>query len=125
MLCFDFSGMTVQTFQGIQSIQEVSCSGKDLSSDTDVFSISLYSGSDLLAQVNVMKNECTTSGSFSSCIINERDSRATVLRTLVMDPDHRRTRDFVCEINSLKAGSRSQILTWKRAITRLRKLLLD
>lgn len=104
--------MRVGAFQGVPYIREVSCSGATLDSDANVFSMALYEKGRQLAQVNVMTNECTTSGRFSSCDINTRDSRRSVLKTLLIDLSEEETKEFVCELNSLKTGGRPTLTVW-------------
>ncbi|KAK7490290.1 hypothetical protein BaRGS_00018451 [Batillaria attramentaria] len=108
--------MRVGIFQGIPTIQEVSCSGQALASDSSVFSMSLYAERRLLAQVNVMNKECTTSGTFSSCLVHQRDSRSTELRTLVMDLGQNETREFTCELVNQKSGEKAKTDTWSLVI---------
>nr|KAG5693887.1 hypothetical protein BaRGS_014328 [Batillaria attramentaria] len=65
--------MSYRHFQGIDNIMEVECSGKSLDSSTDLLMVSLFSPHDdtVLASANLKKKECTTSHSFSLCIIDD------------------------------------------------------
>ena len=103
----------MNAFEGIPSIQEISCSGETLESDVTVFAMVMLEDSKQLAQVNVMARECTTSGAFSSCVLHESNSRKTTLKTLVMDLGVTETRTYFCEVTFLRSGERSKSSTWK------------
>ena len=104
--------MKVSAFEGIPSIQEISCSGEALESDVTVFAMVLLQDSRQLAQVNIMAKECTTSGAFSSCVLHETNSRRTTLKTLVMDLGATETRMYVCEVTFLRSGEKTKSSTW-------------
>lgn len=94
-------------------MQEVECSGEQLDSDTTVSSITLLdSTGNISASVNVQTGECLSSTSFSQCTLDRFDSRKTRLRMLAMDLKEGVTRDYFCEVTSLRSGQRAKILTW-------------
>ena len=105
--------MTTKSWHGIPSIQEVECTGQALGSDSDVLSMAIFSLADnsVLTSVNLRKNECSTTHSFSACEISH-DSRNTRLVTLVMDLREGETRVLGCNVTSFRTGGHSAIYSW-------------
>lgn len=106
--------MTVRSFQGINSVVEVECSGESLAADVDILTMSLFASRarDFNAFVNLKTNECRTAGQFSSCRIDERNSRKTRLSTLVLDLKVDEVRWYICNITTLKEGRWVNVLLW-------------
>lgn len=118
--------MSVRPFQGILGIQEVQCSGDVLSPDTTVLMMALYTitkggnemrssvrnSSIVFASVNLMTGECTTSGVFSSCYIDRKDSRRTRLSALIKDLPETEVRKYGCEVNNVRTGQLSNLISW-------------
>ena len=66
----------------------------------------------ILASLQPMSKQCTTSERFSLCRIDERDSRKSSLSTLVVDLEENSSRRYGCEVVSSKTGERSNISVW-------------
>ena len=108
-----FAGMTYRHFQGIPNIMEVDCSGDGLvDSSADLLTVTLYDPRDykVIASANLKSKECTTSASFSLCIIDEKGHR-TKVRTLVLDLGQKESRLFGCNVTVTKGGV-TQIRPW-------------
>lgn len=106
-------GMYLRSFRGINSLLEVVCSPRVLSSSQPIFAMTLYTAADnrVLAYVNLKDNECSTSESYSACNIDKLDSHKTRLVTLVDDLDRGQTRSYGCNITSLRHGQ-NHVITW-------------
>lgn len=106
-------GMYLRSFRGINSLLEVVCSPRVLSSSQPIFAMTLYTAADnrVLAYVNLKDNECSTSESYSACNIDKLDSHKTRLVTLVDDLDLGQTRSYGCNITSLRHGQ-NHVITW-------------
>lgn len=87
MLTFSFflSGMTSKVFENIPSVLEIGCSGRTLETTADVFMMTLYThpGRDVIASINLRQKKCVTFGRFTSCEIDENDSRRSEVKTLI------------------------------------------
>ena len=122
------SGFTAGRFQGFDSITEMECSGGSLASDVDVLSLVIYDVHDdhVVASANVGKKECSTSGSFSSCVFDPRDSRRTKLRALVTDrwgekEEEEEWRVYGCNVTVFRTGGRVRTVTWMLRVERRSK----
>ena len=80
------------------------CTSEVLSSDVDVFQMTLFALGDVkfTAYVNPLKGECLTSLTFSSCVIEDNDSRRTKVRSLVLDLEVDESRDYGCNVSTSK-----------------------
>ncbi|KAK7458974.1 hypothetical protein BaRGS_00039030, partial [Batillaria attramentaria] len=107
-------GLTARQFQGFNNVIDLQCSGHILGSDIDVLTIVLYvvRNDQVVASANIGKRECSTSGSFSSCVFDAVDSRRTVLRTLVADLREAEWREYGCNVTSFKTGGRVKTTSW-------------
>ena len=116
----DCAGLRVRGFQGIPNVQQVECSGETLSPDTTVFSVLLYlqRKANVVASANLNSGECTTSASFSSCLLDPGNSRRSTVRTLVKDLREGESRLYGCEVVTLMSGSliRSRIVHWSLVV---------
>lgn len=109
--------MEAHPFHNLPRIQEVECTGTTLDADATVSSMILYDSRDhIIASVNTLTGECTTGGAFSSCVLHNRDTRKTRLRTLVMDLEHGQSRTYGCEVTSFRSGERARISTWSLTV---------
>ncbi|KAK7490260.1 hypothetical protein BaRGS_00018421, partial [Batillaria attramentaria] len=115
--------MKVRPFAGVPNIVELECTGKTLTTDMDLLSLSLYSipGGKTLAYVNLRKKECSMSNAFSSCVIDAYDARATRVTVLVTGLSEHETRTYGCDVTSLEAGGRPKITVWRVTVTQLMK----
>nr|KAG5702000.1 hypothetical protein BaRGS_015735 [Batillaria attramentaria] len=111
--------MSTRTFRGLPHILELQCTGQPLDSDTDLFSMTLYTlgNTSVVASVNLKTGECLTSSTFSSCVINERDSRKTQLKTLVIGLKQEERRGYGCNLTSLKSGAFGNIISWSFVVS--------
>ena len=120
-----FPGLTAKPFRGESSIIEVECTSEVLNSDIDVFQMTLFAFGEVkfAAYVNPLKGECLTSLSFSSCVIEDNDSRRTKLRTLVLDLQGNDSRDYGCNVSSSKGpGESIGTTTWKITVKSISEL---
>ncbi|XP_025102324.1 uncharacterized protein LOC112568951 [Pomacea canaliculata] len=105
------NGMSVSPFYGQPTILEVQCSGSGLEANSKLVSLALYgsSKSSIVASVNLVNKECSTSDTFSSCEIHSNDDRRTAVKSLVFDLREGEERQYGCEVNSLRprGGRRS------------------
>lgn len=113
-------------FQESPGIQELVCSGEVLNADATVVSMVLFTefDDDIIATVNIVKEECTTSNVFSSCVISNPETRRSKLRTLIMDLFDDDSRKYGCEISSIKSGERSKSDKWILEVTGYSKFSL-
>lgn len=115
------TGMRAHAFEGDETIVEVVCSGEELESDATLLSLILYADDNdnrILASVNPLTGECTTSDTFSSCVIDARDSRHTRLRSLVLDLKEGTFRTYSCEVTAARSGHKTKIILWKIPVSR-------
>ncbi|PVD27099.1 hypothetical protein C0Q70_12250 [Pomacea canaliculata] len=98
--------MVIRAFKGIPSIQEVQCSGQGLGSDITVLGLTLYcvNSSQVLAYVNILNRECSTSSGYSSCFIASDDPGKTRVMTLAAEIDDGRYLDYGCNVTSFRGG---------------------
>lgn len=116
---YTFIGMTAHSFRNIPTIQEILCTGSALESDANLLSLTLFRFSDnfTLASLNMGNRECSTSATFSSCLIRESDSKKSTIRALVTDLQAGESQKYVCEASSLKPGERIKVAYWSLTIT--------
>ncbi|KAL8563664.1 hypothetical protein ACOMHN_035398 [Nucella lapillus] len=69
----------MKSFQGLGTIQELTCSGLALDADTTLSSMILFTADDdhILASANIVNKECTTTTVFTSCLLHDSDTRRT------------------------------------------------
>lgn len=116
------TGLTVRHFKDIPSILEVDCSGHTLPSDIKLLSMALLSSKyNVIASASLLNRECTTSSTFASCYFDDKDTRNTALRSLVLDLNEGDTREFGCEVNIQSSDGRSKIITWSLLGKRISK----
>ena len=110
------AGLTVHPFQGVISVQELRCSGHTLPSDADLMSIVLYqgvgSGHHVMSILNLRRRQCTTSGDYVSCLINENDSRKSAVKALVYDLLEGQSRAYGCNVSALTSKGRVEVVSW-------------
>ncbi|XP_025100554.1 uncharacterized protein LOC112567898 isoform X2 [Pomacea canaliculata] len=112
------SGMSAQPFQGIDSIIEVECSGRGLDSNTDLLIMTLFATNrdQIVASANLKKLECTTSQSFSMCIMDSK-GHDTKVKTLVLDLAENEKRVYGCNV-SVEVDRRGSIKSWSLEVGR-------
>ncbi|XP_025099971.1 uncharacterized protein LOC112567494 [Pomacea canaliculata] len=111
---FTTNGFSSGIFHGMATILQVQCSGETLDADENLLSMALYTLADevVVVSVDLSSQECTTRGAFSACIIDKQDSRRTAIRTLVQDLPQDGSREYGCDVTSVKPGGRTRIQTW-------------
>ncbi|KAL8563670.1 hypothetical protein ACOMHN_035404 [Nucella lapillus] len=117
--------MTVRPFEGMSGILEVECSGEPLDFSVDILTMALFvhRSSQVLAFVNVNKNQCTTAQRFSACLIDQGapSSRRTRLKTLVLDLGEGESRIYGCNMTVLHSGrTYAEGISWTVMGTRKR-----
>ena len=94
-------------------MQEVECLGRGLNPDQDLLTMSIFTATTdtVHASVNFANRECLTSDKFSSCLVDEADSKSTRLRTLV---SLREGETWVvgCNVSCFVPGGRVQTVSW-------------
>ncbi|KAK7488919.1 hypothetical protein BaRGS_00019876, partial [Batillaria attramentaria] len=107
------NGLTRRPFRNISSVQEIECTGDGLSSDADVFAMTLFAVEDgqILASVNLKSSQCSTSHSYSACVINHNNSRKSRLITLAVDAEETDRKTYGCNVSSFRSGL-VQSLSW-------------
>ncbi|XP_070183714.1 uncharacterized protein, partial [Littorina saxatilis] len=114
---YTHTGMSYRSFQGIPNVLEVDCSGEGiLDSSADVLTVSMYRpvNNKVIASANLKTNACTTSASFSLCIIDGK-GHSTKVKTLILDLGHNETRLFGCNVTSTKNGV-TKIIHWQKLV---------
>ena len=67
-------------------------------------------------------SECSTSGVYSACVIDTKDSRKTRLITLLLDWEHEEeVKEFGCNITGFRAGLEVYAVTWKLKVKKISK----
>lgn len=104
-------------FRDIPSLQLVECSGELLDSSIDILGISIFTtvSHAVVAYVNLRSGECSTSGSYSSCVIDKSDTRKTRLVVLVDDLTENQSRAYGCNVTSFRAGH-SHVVSWSISV---------
>ena len=109
-------------FEGIPSVQEVTCTGSALPADAKLVSITLFPlrerGHQLAYVMLLLQPSCSTSDVFSSCLVDERDSRRTALKTLVTDLRPGEAREYGCNVTLMKAGAKTESRLWTVRVER-------
>ena len=107
------SGLVTRDFRGVTNVQEVECVGRALSSDQDLLTMSIFTAAmdTAHASVNFANRECLTSDQFSSCFIDEADSKSTRLKTLVSLREGE-VRVLGCNVSCFVPGGRVQTVSW-------------
>lgn len=115
--------MTSSPFQGHSSIQELLCTGKTLPSDVDVLVMVMYLArtNAIIAYVNTRKRECFTSSDFVSCSVDETVTRNSELKVLIVDFVGEDSRKYGCNVSTVAAGGRLQVVSWYLPIHYLSK----
>ncbi|KAK7490259.1 hypothetical protein BaRGS_00018420 [Batillaria attramentaria] len=103
------------------AILEVECSGSTLSGDADPLSMALFEktrGQDrVLATLNLKNKECSTTDVFTSCVIDEKNSRKSSVKVLLLGLSQKETRVYGCDVTTLKSGDRPAITSWLLNVT--------
>ena len=112
---------------GFHSLQEVECTGRGLKPEVDVMSLSLFRTTDkfVLATLNVFKNSCFTHTDFSSCYIDQSDSRKSRLRILVSDLEEGESRKYGCKANIIDTRGETTSSNWSILVSRESKCGLN
>ena len=115
--------MTVRNFKGFPSLQEVECWGRKVEPEAKLLSLRMYTILDksVLAYVNILTLECLTFSEFSSCVLNSTDTHQSRLRVLVSDLKAGESRDYGCEVSTLKSLEGTKTTLWTISVTRERK----
>ncbi|KAL8577601.1 hypothetical protein ACOMHN_036792 [Nucella lapillus] len=129
--------MKSMDFRGLPNIQQVECSGQGLSPDSDVFSLTLFSlprkltssfaattsasaslanqkNGSILAFVNLKNNECSTTSSYSACVVDHKESQRSRVVSLVMDVEEGDTVWLGCNVSWFRSGVFDSV-TWRLA----------
>ncbi|XP_025102310.1 uncharacterized protein LOC112568945 isoform X4 [Pomacea canaliculata] len=110
------STFRVHPFFDEPTILEVTCSGEVLDADATLLTMALYrvdNSSHIIATVNPLKNECSTTDVFSACVISWPDSRRTQLKTLVQGVTHSTLIGYGCDVTSVRSGERAVTSAWR------------
>ncbi|KAK7490328.1 hypothetical protein BaRGS_00018489 [Batillaria attramentaria] len=108
---------------GKDHIQEVVCTGEWLSSEVNPILMVLFSWrqNQVIASVNLASKECLTARSFSSCRIDEANSRRTRLAALVVDLEYGEERVYGCNVSVVESGTRMVSFSWRVTVKRVSK----
>lgn len=122
------AGMTVKDFQGISILKEVECSGSTLPAEVELLtSLTLFRFADNapLVYLNSMKQECKTFHEYASCIIDEKDSKKSSVKTLLADLSEGETIRIGCNVSTLQGiGHGPKLITWVVSVYRESKIPL-
>ena len=106
--------MQVRDFQGVQSIQEIECSGSGLDPTFDLLSMSLFTARDdkTIAFVNFAKKECSAYVGFSACFVMETDSHTTHVKSLILDLNPGQRRRYGCNLTAATKEGKTVTVQW-------------
>ena len=112
--------MSVHTFRGFPSLQEVECWAGHLEAEVKLVSLKLYNVADdtLLAYLNTLTTECITFLEYSSCSIDTADTRRSRLRILVADLQEGGSRSYGCKASSFRSTEEARTSTWSIVVRR-------
>ena len=112
--------MSVRTFKGISSLQEVECWGGHLDPDVKLLSLKMYTvpQQKVLAYLFLVSSECMTYSEYSSCFIDESDPKRSRLRVLVSDLAEGEKRIYGCEADRVKYLERTKTSVWSILLER-------
>ena len=115
--------MAVREFQGIPSIQEVECLGRNLGADVKLISLMMFTVPDnrIIASLNVMANTCLTHTEYSSCFIDTDNTRGSRLRVLEHQLVGGESKEYGCEVNTVNPRGKTKSTTWSVSVTAKRK----
>ncbi|KAK7488911.1 hypothetical protein BaRGS_00019868, partial [Batillaria attramentaria] len=110
--------LTSNNFHGLPRIQEIRCSGGPLTSDVDVFMMTLFTvhKDKVVASANLRQKKCITRGSYSSCEIDDVNSRNSRLKTLVFDLAAEETKEFGCNLTGSRSDGRAYFVSWTSTV---------
>ena len=97
------------------------CTGRLLDPDSDLLTLALFTRHDdrILASANLKSGQCTTSSSFSSCLIRPTDAHGTRLRALIVDLPEGLPRVFGCNATGVRSGGRLVTRTRFQSVARI------
>ena len=106
--------MQVRDFQGVQTIQELECSGSGLDPTFDLLSMSLFTARDdkTIAFVNFAKKECSAYVGFSACFVMETDSHTTHVKSLILDLNPGQRRRYGCNLTAATKEGKTVTVQW-------------
>lgn len=116
------AGLKVQPFKGLDSIQEIECTGKTLLSDTTLLAMTLFREKDskLLAYLNLQDNQCSTFDVYSACVIDSAESRRTRITSLVTELTKEESSMYRCNITAFRSG-KTYLVSWSTPVRCRRK----
>ncbi|KAL8577607.1 hypothetical protein ACOMHN_036798 [Nucella lapillus] len=118
------AGLTVNTFQDLPMVQELSCSGHALGNDINLLGIKIFTldNRQTLAYVNVKDEKCSTSGVYSACLIDPRDSRKSRLVTLLVGwgEEEAEEKEYGCNVTGFRPGLEVYSETWSLTVKKIR-----
>ncbi|KAL8577587.1 hypothetical protein ACOMHN_036778 [Nucella lapillus] len=107
-------GLTVTSFRDLTNIQEIECSGRSVDLDADLMSMTFFTSTPkrVLGVINHGRGECSTAEVFVLCEVDPKDSRRTRIKALVYDIPAGTSRDYFCNVTSLKTGGWRKTFSW-------------
>lgn len=112
LLFFHFTGLKAEPFKGIPHIHAVECVSE--STGWDLVGMTLYTPYDnqVVAYISAKDRQCfSSSGAFSSCVLDLDTARVAKLVTLAVDLRDRESRTFGCNVSRFQAGH-THLTSW-------------
>ena len=111
------TGLSVKEFLGFSSLQEVECSGESLTEDIFLTTLILYRKDDGRVLVRLRthnyKTTCETYLDYSSCNVDQFESRKSAVRALIADLSMGERVDVGCNASgTLSASGLPELYSW-------------
>ena len=107
------TGLKWSTFEGIQNLIEVECSGSTLINDVKLMSLQLYiqPANKLSVSLNVITGTCNTFAFYSSCYVTPNETNNSMVK-LLMHLERQEPTEVSCTALFLRSLGDADSLTW-------------
>ncbi|PVD27100.1 hypothetical protein C0Q70_12251 [Pomacea canaliculata] len=109
--------MRTSFFKGLTSLPTVECAADGLEADVTVMSMTMYSVHDnnVVAAINILDSECSTSGVYSACVVSSQDKKRTKLVSIVPEAVKDEVAVYGCNLTVFRQG-KGHIVSWSTSV---------
>lgn len=109
--------MRTSFFKGLTSLPTVECAADGLEADVTVMSMTMYSVRDnnVVAAINILDSECSTSGVYSACVVSSQDKKRTKLVSIVPEAVKDEVAVYGCNLTVFRQG-KGHIVSWSTSV---------
>ena len=116
--------MSTRDFNGIPSLQEVECSGQNLSQNVErLISISLFSvlTDKMFVYLDAYDKSCKTFENYSSCDVHDSDTKLSSVKTLITDLIAGENMEIGCNVSTFEGMRHYKKYSWSVLVVRTSK----